>query len=512
MDQSSFHKATFPDGSPGPIFQFHDDPSSDLPGSSDKYGAWQSSGSTLNSGFAAVSSPEFGTPMSHVADFRSNMVFDLAPGQSALTGMTINDQTTEAKQRLRRASHNLVERRRRDRINSQIQRLSSLVPPSYLIDDQDIGVAVSVSSSTSPMMINNSNNNTHRRRRSTAGSSKPLDINGFLKEKLQVVPEKDPHKGQILTGAVGWTKDMMLAVVTSRDIRNSMAAEIERRGMMDDSFRDILSGHNGTLNRIEVDVQEAINSFALQVPDDTHPILGLSSSPPPGFGPEAMAEFSGLPTSPFSAPTTIPAGNRRHHRHTGSAASTSAITSGRSMWGDIDSKPILSPGFSDTASDACLGSPFAISQHPYFPGISESPIDSAFGSSLNGNYLHAAGSPSIGHPIPLSAGSIISSSNDVHSSLRSPTLLSASPFSTSPSFFVPPMGFDETPYGSHASDVHLLQPQSPNAFSTAFGALDSSSLAGNAAMKHPGSWMSPAMSDLPGTPEIKPMNNLVNML
>ncbi|KAK5273335.1 hypothetical protein LTR40_013902, partial [Exophiala xenobiotica] len=47
-----------------------------------------------------------------------------------------NSETIEAKKRRRRASHNAVERRRRDNINERIQDLSHLVPQHRLDDDK----------------------------------------------------------------------------------------------------------------------------------------------------------------------------------------------------------------------------------------------------------------------------------------------------------------------------------------------------------------------------------------
>lgn len=128
-----------------------------------------------------------------------------------------NAETVEAKKRRRRASHNAVERRRRDNINERIQDLSHLVPQHRLDDDKvkkqlQINGPLSPSLGATSMSPPNANNAATsllvgaagRRAASTAGN---ITIGLPIEEK-----EKGPNKGDILNGAVSWTRDLMWAL------------------------------------------------------------------------------------------------------------------------------------------------------------------------------------------------------------------------------------------------------------------------------------------------------------
>ncbi|KIW85741.1 hypothetical protein AYO21_01937 [Fonsecaea monophora] len=130
---------------------------------------------------------------------------------------TSNTETAEAKKRRRRASHNAVERRRRDNINERIHDLSHLVPQHRLEDDkvkkqlQSTG-PLSPTTGAASMSPPNANNAATsllagaagRRAASTAGN---ITIGLPIEEK-----EKGPNKGDILNGAVAWTRDLMWAL------------------------------------------------------------------------------------------------------------------------------------------------------------------------------------------------------------------------------------------------------------------------------------------------------------
>lgn len=124
---------------------------------------------------------------------------------------TQNLETVEAKKRRRRASHNAVERRRRDNINERIQDLSHLVPQHRLEDDkvrkqlanQGPLSPIAAGSSMSPpnaatSLLAGANG---RRAASTAGN---ITLGLPIEEK-----EKGPNKGDILNGSVSWTRDLM---------------------------------------------------------------------------------------------------------------------------------------------------------------------------------------------------------------------------------------------------------------------------------------------------------------
>lgn len=116
-------------------------------------------------------------------------------------------ESQEAKRRRRRASHNLVERRRRDNINERIQDLSHLVPQHRLEDDKVRKQLVN--STAMPGTGAGSNPATSllaggNGRRATAGN---ITMGLPIEEK-----EKGPNKGDILNGAVSWTRDLMWAL------------------------------------------------------------------------------------------------------------------------------------------------------------------------------------------------------------------------------------------------------------------------------------------------------------
>lgn len=115
-------------------------------------------------------------------------------------------ESQEAKRRRRRASHNLVERRRRDNINERIQDLSHLVPQHRLEDDKVRKQLVNNSALPGPGGTPNAATSllaggTGRRAAGNITMGLPIE------EK-----EKGPNKGDILNGAVGWTRDLMWAL------------------------------------------------------------------------------------------------------------------------------------------------------------------------------------------------------------------------------------------------------------------------------------------------------------
>ncbi|KAI2790225.1 hypothetical protein POX_d05732 [Penicillium oxalicum] len=116
-------------------------------------------------------------------------------------------ESQEAKRRRRRASHNLVERRRRDNINERIQDLSHLVPQHRLEDDK---VRKQLVNSTALSMVGAGSNAATsllaggNGRRATPGN---ITMGLPIEDK-----EKGPNKGDILNGAVSWMRDLMWAL------------------------------------------------------------------------------------------------------------------------------------------------------------------------------------------------------------------------------------------------------------------------------------------------------------
>ena len=116
-------------------------------------------------------------------------------------------QNADAKKRRRRESHNLVERRRRDNINERIHDLSRLVP-QHRLEDEKIRKHINNNGPLSPTMT-------------TGGMSPPQATSllaggngrraaGNITQGLPIEEkDKGPNKGDILNGAVSWTRDLM---------------------------------------------------------------------------------------------------------------------------------------------------------------------------------------------------------------------------------------------------------------------------------------------------------------
>ncbi|KAJ0424618.1 hypothetical protein BJY00DRAFT_245023 [Aspergillus carlsbadensis] len=123
-----------------------------------------------------------------------------------MPGATQDLESQEAKRRRRRASHNLVERRRRDNINERIQDLSHLVPQHRLEDDKVRKQLVN--NSGLPGTGGSSNAATSLLAGGTGRRAAGNITMGLpIEEK-----EKGPNKGDILNGAVGWMRDLMWAL------------------------------------------------------------------------------------------------------------------------------------------------------------------------------------------------------------------------------------------------------------------------------------------------------------
>lgn len=130
------------------------------------------------------------------------------PAKLGATSTAVSSQ--EAKRKRRRESHNLVERRRRDNINERIQDLSKLVP-SHRLEDEKIRKAIQNGTPLSPTLqgISNPSQATSGlagpgARRATCGTAGNITTGLPIEEK-----DKGPNKGDILNGAVSWTRDLM---------------------------------------------------------------------------------------------------------------------------------------------------------------------------------------------------------------------------------------------------------------------------------------------------------------
>lgn len=138
-------------------------------------------------------------------------------------------QSQEMKRRRRRESHNLVERRRRDNINERIQELSHLVP-AHRLEDEKVKKHLQNNSPLSPTL-------------GSIGVSPPQATSGLAGPGARratagnittgiPVEEKDkgPNKGDILNGAVSWTRDLMWILHLKLQQHDELASLIESLG------------------------------------------------------------------------------------------------------------------------------------------------------------------------------------------------------------------------------------------------------------------------------------------
>ncbi|KAG6026142.1 hypothetical protein E4U41_001343 [Claviceps citrina] len=134
----------------------------------------------------------------------------------------------EMKRKRRRESHNLVERRRRDNINERIQDLSKLVP-GHRLEDEKVRKLIQNGTPLSPTLTGMSNPSQATSglagpgaRRAAGGSAGNITTGLPIEDK-----DKGPNKGDILNGAVSWTRDLMwmlhLKLQQQEELMNTIA-------------------------------------------------------------------------------------------------------------------------------------------------------------------------------------------------------------------------------------------------------------------------------------------------
>ncbi|KAH0537640.1 hypothetical protein FGG08_005591 [Glutinoglossum americanum] len=137
-------------------------------------------------------------------------------------------QTQEAKRRRRRESHNMVERRRRDNINERIQELSHLVP-HHRLEDEKVRKHLVNNSPLSPTIGSTGMSPPQATSLLAGGTGRRATGNittGIPPEEK----DKGPNKGDILNGAVGWTRDLMWALHVKIQQENELADLIASLG------------------------------------------------------------------------------------------------------------------------------------------------------------------------------------------------------------------------------------------------------------------------------------------
>lgn len=116
-------------------------------------------------------------------------------------------QSQDAKKRRRRESHNLVERRRRDNINERIHDLSRLVP-AHRLEDEKIRKHINNNGPLSPTLAASGMSPPQATSLLAGGSGRRAA--GNITQGLPMEEkDKGPNKGDILNGAVSWTRDLM---------------------------------------------------------------------------------------------------------------------------------------------------------------------------------------------------------------------------------------------------------------------------------------------------------------
>ncbi|KAG4025127.1 hypothetical protein MFRU_066g00300 [Monilinia fructicola] len=178
-------------------------------------GQWDQTPNSLGS----FPGSEFGSPIQGVHP--NPQISDILKGTSMPTKLNNGHgsanatglQSQEMKRRRRRESHNLVERRRRDNINERIQELSHLVP-MHRLEDEKVRKAIMNNSPLSPTLtgISQPPANGMSPPQATSGLAGPgaRRATGAITTGLPIEEkDKGPNKGDILNGAVSWTRDLM---------------------------------------------------------------------------------------------------------------------------------------------------------------------------------------------------------------------------------------------------------------------------------------------------------------
>lgn len=188
---------------------------------------------------ASPLSSVFASPLQHSIHPNPQISSILQTGQHASLPAKVSNghhssngpalQSQEMKRRRRRESHNLVERRRRDNINERIQELSHLVP-LHRLEDEKIKKHLQNNSPLSPTL-------------GSVGVSPPQATSGLAGPGARratagnittgiPVEEKDkgPNKGDILNGAVSWTRDLMWMLNLKIQQQEELASLIESLG------------------------------------------------------------------------------------------------------------------------------------------------------------------------------------------------------------------------------------------------------------------------------------------
>lgn len=158
------------------------------------------------------------TPLSSPAAIMNPHISGLMHGSlPKKEGSSKPASSLEAKRQKRRESHNAVERRRRNNINDRIQELSRLVP-QHRLDDDALRKAIGNGSALPGGLTG-------------GGLSPPRRSTGSISQGLPVDDkDKGPAKGDVLNGAVSWTRDLMWYLRVKLEQEAALVETIESLG------------------------------------------------------------------------------------------------------------------------------------------------------------------------------------------------------------------------------------------------------------------------------------------
>lgn len=174
------------------------------------------------------SGSQFSSPVQHPNPAISDILKAGSMPAKLSSGSAPAMQTQEMKRRRRRESHNLVERRRRDNINERIQELSHLVP-MHRLEDEKVRKALQNNSPLSPILGSTSMSPPQ----ATSGLAGPgaKRASGSITTGLPIEDkDKGPNKGDILNGAVSWTRDLMWMLYLKLQQQEELANQIHELG------------------------------------------------------------------------------------------------------------------------------------------------------------------------------------------------------------------------------------------------------------------------------------------
>ncbi|CAI6253701.1 unnamed protein product [Periconia digitata] len=148
------------------------------------------------------------TQSSHTAAMHHQPISEVMHSKHASLPAKVDiGQTQDAKKRRRRESHNLVERRRRDNINERIHDLSRLVP-QHRLEDEKIRKHINNNGPLSPTITATGMSPPQATSLLAGGTGRRAA--GNITQGLPIEDkDKGPNKGDILNGAVSWTRDLM---------------------------------------------------------------------------------------------------------------------------------------------------------------------------------------------------------------------------------------------------------------------------------------------------------------